>query len=490
MAADAIVVKDAKGRVVNWNRGAERLYGWTAKEVIGRKVTEFLYRNSDEYETITKNLLAQGNWSGELHQLTRDGREVIVSTRGTLMRDERGMPKSVLIIHTDITDRKKLEAQFLRAQRMESIGTLASGIAHDLNNILAPISIAAQILRMKSLDDEANQLIARIESSAYRGAEVVKQVLTFARGVEGERVLLQTRHFLREIDKIVEETFPKSIEHFCSVGENLWPIMGDATQLHQVLLNLCVNARDAMPNGGTLQLTAENLHMDEPPIGVPEIKAGQYVLLQVKDTGTGIPPEILEKIFEPFFTTKEIGKGTGLGLSTVLGIVKSHGGCIHVYSEPGRGTAFKIYLPAQPNAEAAPASQKQRTTHRGRGELILVVDDEAAIRDVTRTILVRNGYNVLVAVDGVDGLAQFAGQNGKVKLILTDMMMPRMEGLAFIQAIQKLEPNVKIIAASGLTHLPGQGDRAEELRSFGVHHFLPKPCTGEKLLAAVHELLG
>jgi len=490
MAQDAIVVKDANACVISWNRGAEELYGWTAAEVFGRKVTDFLYPDPAVYATINQALLAKGDWSGELHHLTRSGKKVIVSSRATLMRDEQGNPKSVLIINTDITEKKQLEAQFLRAQRMESIGTLAGGIAHDLNNILAPISICAQIMRMKPLDKETEEMVDRIETSAHRGAEVVRQVLTFARGIEGERALLQPRHLLKEVLKIAQDTFPKSIAITYSVGEDLWPITGNATQLHQVLLNLLVNARDAMPAGGKLRCTAENLLVEDAKRLLPGSKAGPYVLLQVNDTGAGIPADLLEKIFEPFFTTKELGKGTGLGLSTVLGIVKSHGGTVNVYSEPGQGTSFKIYLPATPSALAPPVPGARTALPQGHGELILLVDDEAPIRDVISKILIRHGYNVLVAADGVDGLTMFTQQAGKIQLVLTDMMMPRMEGMALIRALKKIDPKIKIIASSGLANIADQTERSEQLKALGIQDFIAKPCTAEKLLNAVYQGLA
>jgi PAS domain S-box-containing protein len=491
MAEDAIIVKDAEGRVISWNHGAERLFGWTAAEATGRRVTELIYHAPADFEAIRQGLLSHGEWSGELHLKSNNRKEVIVNSRATLMRDEFGNPKSILVINTDITEKKRLEVQFLRAQRMESIGTLASGIAHDLNNILAPISIACQILRMTSTDDETLQLVERIESSSHRGADVVRQVLTFARGIEGERALLQVRHLIREIVKICEQTFPKNITISCVTGENLWPVMGDATQLHQVLLNLCVNARDAMPDGGTLRLQADNILVEDNSTLHADAKAGPYVLIQVKDSGTGIPPEIMEKIFEPFFTTKELGKGTGLGLSTVVGIIKSHVGAVNVYSEPGKGALFKIYLPAAaaPSPAVRPVTQ-QSLTFEGHGELILLVEDEAAIRDVTRKILVRHGYNVLTASDGVEGLGAHAQHAKKIAVVLTDMMMPRMEGMAMIRSLKKLDPKIKIIALSGLANLADQSDRTEELRALGIRHFLPKPCTPDALLSAIQSLLA
>lgn len=490
LAHDGIVVTDAQGRVTSWNSGAARLYGWSTNEVLGHNVTEFLYADPVAYETLLKGLLARGEWTGELRQRTHIGGEVIVNSSATLIRDEHGEPKSILLINTDVTEKKKLEIQFLRAQRMESIGVLASGIAHDLNNILAPIAIASQILRMRPLDQESTQMIDRIETSAHRGANVVRQVLTFARGIEGERALLQPRHLLREIIKIAEDTFPKSIDISYNTAEELWPVMGDATQLHQVLLNLCVNARDAMPSGGRLRLTAENLLLEDNFNHLPNLTAGPYVLIQVQDSGTGIPQDIIEKIFEPFFTTKELGKGTGLGLSTALGIIKSHGGWMNVYSEPGKGANFKVYLPASPSMAAPHAASAQVSLPHGAGELVLIVDDEAAIRDVTRKILVRHGYNVLTASDGVEALALFSEQAGKIHLVLTDMMMPRMEGLALIREIKQAEPNCKIICTSGLGNIADQRERSEELKSLGVRDFLSKPCPPEKLLNTLHQVLA
>jgi two-component system cell cycle sensor histidine kinase/response regulator CckA len=490
MAHDAILMKDAEEKIIYWNRGAEQLYGWTAEEALGRKVTDLLYRDTAAFEQAKKSLLADGDWSGELRQVTKPGKEVIVHSRETLMLDAEGNPKSVLVINADITEKKKLEVQLLRAQRTESIGTLASGIAHDLNNILAPITIAAQILKMKALDEETGHLVTRIESSARRGADVVRQVLTFARGIEGERALLQPRQLVKEVIKIIKETFPKTITLSYRMADDLWPVTGDATQLHQVLLNLCVNARDAMPSGGNLSLKAENILLDDAAVLLHGAKAGPYIVLEVKDTGGGIPPDIMEKIFEPFFTTKEVGKGTGLGLSTVMGIVKSHGGHVNVYSEADKGATFKIYIPATPNANMLRANQEATAFPVGRGELILVVDDEIAIRDVTRKILVKHGYQVLTAADGAEAVAIFIGQDsGNVDLVLTDIMMPRMEGIALIKTLKRIDPTVKIIASSGLTHGPGQTDRAEELAALEVTTFLAKPYTAEKLLAAIEALL-
>src|SRR5215207_5614550 len=254
---------------------------------------------------------------------------------------------------------KESEARFLRAQRLESIGALASGIAHDLNNILAPIMMSAPMLRWGLKPEEVEKTLVSIETSAQRGADLVKQLLLFGRGVEGNRTLLNLKHLLRDMVRMVRETFPKAIELKARFAPDLWSITADATQIHQVLLNLCVNARDAMPNGGNLTLAAENIPLDQLSAAVTsEAKAGPHVVIRVSDTGEGIQPSIREKIFDPFFTTKQPGKGTGLGLSTVLGIVKSHGGFIDMVSEVGNGSTFCVYLPATPE-QSAPKTNAQ-----------------------------------------------------------------------------------------------------------------------------------
>ena len=315
---------------------------------MGRSIRDFVYKASlAQFDKAKQSLLASGEWVGELRQLTKDGREIIAESRWTLVRDDGGNPKSVLVINTDITDKKRIESQFLRAQRMESIGTLASGIAHDFNNLLSPIMMSIRMLQNRFTDEDSQRLLQMLQASAERGAGLVKQVLSFARGVEGERITLQPRHLIREIVKILKDTLPKSIAVDFSADDDLWAVAGDATQLHQVLMNFCVNARDAMPSGGRLSIKAENIHIDDNYARMNiEARPGRYVRIKIADAGSGMPPHIIDKIFEPFFTTKEQGKGTGLGLSTALGIVKGHGGFINVYSEVGRGTEFTIHIPA------------------------------------------------------------------------------------------------------------------------------------------------
>jgi two-component system, cell cycle sensor histidine kinase and response regulator CckA len=487
IATDAILVRDLDNKILFWNKGAERLYGWKAEEAIGKDVSQLLYKSMpSRFQKAQEHLMQTGEWYGELDHVTRDGKAIVVVSRWTLMRDEREQPKSILVVSTDVTEKKQLEAQFLRAQRMESIGTLASGIAHDLNNILTPILANAQLLqmRLKNLDDRSQRMLKTIEMNTKRGALLVQQVLSFARGVEGKHTVLQIKHVIREIQQIVEQTFPKFVTVQTEISKDLWTVTGNSTQLHQVLMNLCVNARDAMPEGGLLKITAENFFVNEAYARMNlEAKVGAYVLVTVSDQGTGIAPEIIDRIFEPFFTTKEIGKGTGLGLSTVIGIVKSHGGFVNVTSAIGKGTQFKLFLPAINAMEKGEAPEQP--IPNGHGELILVVDDEAAIREVCQLALEAYDYRVLIAEDGIQAVAHYIAHKTEVNLVLVDMMMPAMDGATTIRTLQKINPRVKIIAASGLA----SSDQIAIAAQLGVRTFLPKPYTAEELVKLVTDML-
>jgi two-component system cell cycle sensor histidine kinase/response regulator CckA len=487
-ARDAIVVRGLDDRVIYWNRSAERIYGWPAAEAVGRNIVEMCYGDErSQFEKAKEGLYEKGEWSGELRHRTKDGRERIVDSSWTLVRDEDGHPQSIFVINTDITEKKKLEAQYLHAQRLESIGTLASGIAHDLNNVLSPILMAIQLLQIRFTDEDSQRLLSVLQENTERGAEMVKQVLSFARGAQGERIALQLKHLIREMVKTLKSTFPKSIEIKATLAEDLRPVSGDATQLHQVLMNLCVNARDAMPYGGKLTIEAEDIYIDETYASMNiEAKPGSYVLITVSDTGVGIPAEIIDKIFDPFFTTKETGKGTGLGLSTVIGIVKNHSGFVNVYSEVGKGTRFKVYLPVADIGHLRQAEESRNEVPCGHGELILVVDDELAIREIARQTLENHGYSVLTADDGAEAVALYAQHKDEIKAVLTDTMMPYMDGPATVRALSKLNPQVRVIATSGLD---ANGILVESTGA-GVRAFLSKPYTAEKLLLTLADVLS
>jgi len=357
LAKDAIAVRDLDDVIRYWNKSAETLYGWTAEEAIGKNANELIYGGDPDIAQLhiaQKQILETGEWQGELVQATKDGKTIVVESRWTLVRDKAGQPKAKLIINTDITQRKQLEAQFLRAQRLETIGALTGGIAHDLNNVLMPILIGTQYLSERPASDDTKKMLQTMVASAKRGSEMIQQILAFARGVGGEPTVLALKPLLVEMEKLARETFPRAIRIQSRTDPDLCPVMGNPTQLHQVLLNLCVNSRDAMPHGGSLRIEAQNVTLENKATSLhPEPVSGRYVLLSVADTGQGIFPELLDKIFEPFFTTKGPGKGTGLGLSTVQGIVKSHGGFLDVSSTPGQGTTFQVYLPAHLKEENA-----------------------------------------------------------------------------------------------------------------------------------------
>lgn len=484
-AQDAIIVHDLDWKVSFWNKSAERLYGWTSEEILTRSLVERLV--DEEHDSLLEaksTVLRLGEWTGELKQRKKDGTDVLVQSRWSLVRDEAGEPKSVLMINTDITEKRRLEANFLRAQRMESIGTLAGGIAHDLNNVLSPIVMGVELLQLRNHEENTRKLLNTMSASARRGAEMVKQVLSFARGHNGEHVPLQLSPLVKEMQKILRETFPRSITVETDVPMDLPVVAADATQLHQVLLNLCVNARDAMPDGGKLLIQAMEVCLtpsDCARIGYE--RQGNCVRLRVQDTGIGIPADIQEKVFEPFFTTKQPGGGTGLGLSTVLSIVKSHGGAIELQSRNGVGTSFDIYLPSMGGNAVVPAIQDNGESVVGGTETVLVVDDEQAILDVTKTVLTDHGYRVLVANHGADAVALCLRTTEPIHLVLMDMMMPIMGGAQAIRTLRELRPHLRFIAMSGLQ--PG-----ERTRDVGDAVFLGKPFTGEKLLLAVRQALS
>jgi len=485
-ARDAIEVRDLQGRILFWNKGAERIYGWTRKEAMASHISKLIGTDTVREQEAFKVMLKDGEWTGELQQTDRNGRKLTVEARWTLLRDDDGTPKSIFAITTDITDRKKIEAQFLRAQRMESIGTLAGGVAHDLNNILMPIMMSIEVLRGTAGDPHSRVILDTIKASTQRGADIVKQILSFARGMDGKRIEVQPKHLLKDVENIINSTFPKNIRCELSAPYDTWTILGDPTQMHQILLNLCVNARDAMPDGGLLAINVENRILDQ-QYAAAYLNAGlgPHVIISVVDSGVGMTPDIVDKIFDPFFTTKEIGQGTGLGLSTVMAIVKGHGGFINVYSEPGKGTTFRLHLPAVTSSQTAAGPETGINLPRGNGETVLIVDDEASILTITSQTLEAFGYRVLTAENGASAVATYVQQEHEIALVITDMMMPAMDGLATIQVLRQLNPAVRIICASGL----GANGAISKAAGAGIKHFLPKPYAAETMLQMLRTVL-
>jgi PAS domain S-box-containing protein len=612
-AQDAILAHDLENRITYWNKGAERLYGWSAQEVAGCSVAQLLYQDAEAFYRASEQVVQTGEWVGELHQVGRDGRNLVIVGHWTLVRDAEGKPKSVLAINTDITGRKKtdealkmqgrvlesmaegvtvcdeaglivfsndscntmfgydggdlngqhfstirnlpheegrqamdelfsflrdkgawmgemgcrkkdgtsfitrsrisvleidgvksfvavveditekknMEAQFLRSQRMESVGRLSSGIAHDMNNILTPIFISSFMLRRQLPPEDFEKMLGNIETNAQRGADLIKQLLTVNCDIGGHRHVVQTSQLASDMMKIMSGTFPKNITLSARTPEDVWPVIGDPTQLHQVLLNLCVNARDAMPMGGVLSLTTENTRLDENFAAMNvDAMAGPYVVLRVTDTGEGISASVIDKIFDPFFTTKETGKGTGLGLSTVMGIVKSHQGFVNLRSRITEGSTFEIFLPAAPDAVAASIPAPAMQAPRGQGEMILVVDDEVVIREVVQKTLQAHGYRVITAGDGTEAIAQFSQHQGEIKAVLTDIMMPFMDGVTLSRTLKKIDPNIQIIATSGMGSAKGRQDKTAALHSLQINTFLNKPYSANEILTAIGDLLS
>ncbi|MDD5350205.1 MAG: PAS domain S-box protein [Chthoniobacteraceae bacterium] len=472
-----------EGRCIEINDAFVEISGYGREEAIGRTVLELgLIEHPADLKRLIKKLIDDGSLRNEECQYRTKAGESLVGLISAELIDVEGV-SCVISITLDITERKQMEEKFLRVQRMESIGALAGGMAHDLNNILAPIMMSASMLGNKKLNAETRaQLIAGIEEAAQRGANIVNQVLTFARGVKGEHTVLDTRLLAAQIGQMVKEIFPKSIAFNLSLPDTLWNITGDSTQLQQVFLNLCVNARDAMPQGGTLALSVENCEVDSTfAFMLPEAKPGCYVEFKVADSGTGIPKRIIDRIFEPFFTTKEPGKGTGLGLSTVVGIVRSHGGLLKVDSELGKGSVFHIFLPATTDAAPTSGQADLPSVTRGHGETVLVVDDEPEILQIIETVLGDNGWKVVTAADGLEGVAAFLNHSTQIKAVLTDMVMPNMDGLNLIRSLRKLAPDLPILVSSGYSN----EESREELRELRVNAFLKKPFSARQLLAHV-----
>lgn len=480
------IYQDNKLVFIN-STGAQLMGAKTKADLLGQ-TSEQLIHPEDRMaaaDRILRRLAGEvGFYPAEVRYLRLDGTAISMEVSAAPIIF--GGKPAVHFIARDVTEQKKLEAQFLRAQRMESVGRLASGIAHDLNNILAPILMGTTLLREALSPEDAMSLIDTIASSAQRGADVVKQLLIFARGTEGQKISLPPSRLIKEMATIVQETFPKSIVLRTELPKDLWSVTGNPTQLHQVLLNLCINARDAMPEGGTLTLAAQNETLDDRHAGMsPKAKAGPYVVLQISDTGTGISPTILDQIFDPFFTTKEPETGTGLGLSIVQGIVKSHAGFIQVESQVGCGSHFKVYLPALPAAAAASTATPTQDLPCGCGQLVLVVDDELSVRDITRKILEKSGYRVLTANDGGAAIALYRQHQAEVHVVLTDMKMPVMDGTATVRVLREISPKVKIIVTSGVASKP----KLAEIAGLDVQAYLQKPCAAQTLLLTVDQVI-
>ncbi len=482
-AGDAIMVEDLEGRITYANPSALRSLGDAVKP---GGVGLGTVAGVAEARRVTRE---RGEWNGELRLAGAKGQALITESRWTLVRNEGGTPTGLLVLCSDVTEKRQLEAETLRLQRMEAVGALAGGMAHDLNNALAPVLMGTQMLRREARDENSQRILSLMESSTRRGADMVRQVLLFARGRAGEATVLEAAALLREMEKLVRDTFPPGIRVSVQIARDLWPIRGNATQLHQVLLNLCVNARDAMPEGGALSLAADNVELDEESARrLPEARPGNYVVLMVSDTGSGMPEEVRAKVFEPFFTTKPEGRGTGLGLSTTVRIVRAHGGFIQLQSAVGEGTTFEIYLPRLEMGAIAAEDRPVSRPVRGRGELVLVADDDEAVREVLRRGLEDHGYRVVLAGNGVEAVSAFK-QHPDVAILVTDRAMPAMDGLKAAAALRRVRPGLPVLFLSGEGEFDepvpaGDGKGPAQTRG------LTKPVELEALLGAVAEMVG
>ncbi len=479
---DAIIVIDLTGRVKFWNHGAEVIYGWTTAEAKGSIFSALVNDETHPMPSLPlATVLDRGEWSGELRQCTKSGATIRVRAQGVVMCDPHGAPHAILLTASDITEEKRLEDLFLRAQRLESVGELASGVAHDLNNVLSPIMMSVELLRPLAVTSDDREVLRLLGDSARRGADVVRQLLLFGRGGDVPSDSMDVGHVLSEILRMMRETFPRSLTISGQVPRDLWPIRGYSTQIYQVLLNFAVNARDAMPAGGQLTISARNLHLDEDfARHNPGVKPGRHIELAVIDSGVGIPDEILARIFDPFFSTKEQGKGSGLGLSTAIGIVKSLGGIITVSSRLGVGSEFRVYFPAAGEGAGRDVIDEP-VALAGRGETLLVVDDEASIRNILGRSLTDHGYQVLVAAAGEEALSLADKHRGVLRGAILDMMMPGMDGPELVRRMRGLLPDLPIIACSGLEHY-----RAD-LAALGLSRvrFLRKPFLPSDLRAVL-----
>jgi|GEM_PF-3121309 len=479
----------ATGVIHYWNPVAETLYGYSREEALGQNMFDLLTPGPLRAHARKRiQHLAEGKEvpAEETTLNRKNGEQVNILTSQTRV-EQPGRPDEFFALDMDLTSHKKLEHLLLRSQRMEAVGSLAGGIAHDLNNLLSPMLMSVGLLKSKENDPQRNEILEMMETSIHRATDMILQVLAFERGMDGKKVDVDPVDILHDLEHILAETLPRNITLEITGAKDLPHLNGDPTQIHQVLMNLCLNARDAMPHGGELRIKAAERELRNPPqsaIGAT-LLPGRYLRLSVRDTGSGISQESLLRIFEPFFTTKSKDKGTGLGLATSLAILKSHGGAISVDSILDKGTTFTLYLPVALHAAADSLPEADGEIRLGNGERVLVVDDEQSIRDITREILTGFGYHVHLAEHGLEAVEYFREHHRELSLVLTDLMMPVMDGAAAMRRMREIDPAVPILATSGLSSNVCKPNQPPE----DADMFIPKPYRTEELLHRIQILL-
>jgi len=488
---DAIISKSLDGTITSWNKGAERIYGYTPEEVIGKPISLLAPNNRTDEITEILEKIAKGESIEhyESERLAKDGRRLNVSISVSPLRDAKGDIVGASAIARDITAQKRAEGQFRQSQKMEAIGRLAGGVAHDFNNILAIINACTEFLRDR-IDPaaEPSHYIENIKTATERGAALTRQLLAFSRTREVQPRVLDLNERLKDIGKLLRPLMGDDIEILIVSKSPAAVVEADPNQLDQVLVNLAVNARDAMPNGGKFILETRAAKFDEAFADQHQaMPAGKYVVLAVSDTGNGMDESTVARIFEPFFTTKEAGKGTGLGLSTVYGIVKQSAGHILVYSEPGHGTTFKIYLPSADHKIGLESKPEVETVAPKRqGTNILLVEDDETMRSLTKQVLLEHGYSVVDADDGKSALEWVKSHPDPIDLLLTDVVMRRMSGPELVDRLSASNPNLKVVYMSGYT---GELIAEREMLKRGIT-LLEKPFTRTALLNTIHTTLG
>ena len=489
---DPVVVYDIEGKVVYYNPAFTRVFGWSLGERLGKKMDVFVPEESlPETQTMINRVLVGESFSGiETHRYTKEGKLIPVSISGAVLRDMDGNPVGSVINLRDISEQKNLEGQLQQAQKMEAVGTLAGGIAHDFNNLLQAIQGYTELLLMRKKEGESDwRELQEIIRASKRGAELTQQLLTFSRKVESKRRPLDLNQEVGEVRELLERTIPKMIDVEFKLADNLKMVNADPAQLKQVLMNLAVNAKDAMPEGGKLLIETQSVTLDQEFCRrYAEVKPGDYVLFSISDTGHGMGKETLEHIFDPFYTTKEVGKGTGLGLAIVYGIIKNHEGYITCYSRPEVGTTFRIYLPTIA-PETVPVelviAPEPEGLARGGNETILLVDDEEFIRELGVDVLGRAGYTVLTASNGENALELYQQERARIDLVILDLIMPGMGGSKCLEELLKMDPDTRVLIASGYSP---DGPTKGAIDT-GAKGFVSKPYDTSKLLQLVREIL-